>query len=176
MGPRRRRSGRASRQAKPRPLMQSGAEGPGSGHVRRLDFTSRSKPTRDAEAVFRVVRTSRQTKPRPSRGGSRRTGAREAPVRQRYAASQHRTRGVTRVGKWTAKAPTLGIGPEQEPDSSPSRQSAAGHHRAFSALLALIDSGVVLGDTSINSRERGASATAPTRVRTTYYGIASKAR
>ena len=54
--------------------------------------------------------------------------------------------------------------------------STATRKAAFSALLVLIDAGVVLGDTSIDSRVRGASATAPTRVKTTYYGIASKTR
>ena len=44
----------------------------------------------------------------------------------------------------------------------------------ISALLALIDAGAVLGDTSINSRARGPSARALARVKTTYYGIASK--
>ena len=48
--------------------------------------------------------------------------------------------------------------------------STATRKAAFSALLALIDAGVLLGDTSIDLRARGASATAPTRAKTTYYG------
>jgi hypothetical protein len=47
--------------------------------------------------------------------------------------------------------------------------STATRKAAFSALLALVDAGVVLGGTSINSRARGASATAPTRVKTTFF-------
>ena len=46
------RAVRTSRQAKPRPLCRAAQQGPGSGHVRRLDFTSRSKPTPAAAAAF----------------------------------------------------------------------------------------------------------------------------
>jgi hypothetical protein len=46
--------------------------------------------------------------------------------------------------------------------------STATRKAAFSALLALVDAGVV-GGTSINSRARGASATAPTRAKTTFF-------
>jgi hypothetical protein len=54
--------------------------------------------------------------------------------------------------------------------------SKAARQAAFSALLALIEAGVVVGNTSISSTTRGASAPTPTPVKTTYHGIASKSR
>jgi hypothetical protein len=57
--------------------------------------------------------------------------------------------------------------------------SKATRRAAFSALLALIEAGVVVGNTSISSTFNNAGRERPspdTPVKTTYYGIASKTR